>query len=411
MSFVKGKIWCGLLLLLVSFGLCGCSGAEEESQETPAAEEEFVYNGVNNVPLGGLSVFCDDVIYYVGEGENGGERICSMTDDGENDTVLYTPESALDQISFLNTDGTSLYFLETIIDPQWLGVTEKRIRKQDLASGTVETLENPSMVTCCLTYHDGALYYTEGRDMVEEDPYWMEENYGGDYRLMRLSVDGGKAEKLTDFPSAIFIIYGDRIWCGPDSWLSSIISYDLNGGDKREIYTSEEHGVELLTVYGGRIYFCEYFFEAGHKIYSIDLEGKDSRELASVIGSDCNVIDGAFYFMAHTEETIVSDSDLSVVTGQSGNVSDSDLATEESMDNSPPATGSDLVVEGADSVRIIPGSTDLFCYDRTDSGDLKLRFHKESGDESLGSFSGSWRFYSALDRKNGRILYKEQMTE
>ena len=411
MDSVKRKISWALFPLLIALALCGCSDAEEDLREAAEAETEFVSNGVNNVPLGGLSVFCDDVTYYVGEGENGGERICSMTDDGENDTVLYTPDSALDQISCLNTDGKALYFLETVIDPQGLGVSEQRIRKLDPQSGAAETLENAAMVTNCLTYHDGDLYYTESRDMTEEGPYWTEEDYGGDYRLMRLSAEGGEAEKLTDFLSANFLIYGDRVWCGPDEWLNSIVSFDLNGGDKKEIYVSKEDGVDLITVYGGRVYFREYVFEAESRVYSVDLNGKDRREITLETGTDCNVMDGKFYFMAYTPETYVSDSDLSVETDRSGGVSGSDLTVEEKTENNSAATSSDLVIEGADSLRIIPGSTDRYCCELTKTGNMKLLYHKEGGEEHLGSFSGSWRFYSVSEPKNGRTLYKVRIGE
>ncbi|MBQ1251290.1 MAG: DUF5050 domain-containing protein [Firmicutes bacterium] len=375
-----------LLLLLLVFVFCGCSSDAVSLGEISVNEE----NGSNNIPLGGLSVLGDDIIYYVGEGENGGEILCAMGLEGENEAVLYTPESNLDQISCLNYDGTALYFIEKILDPEWLGVTEQRIRKYVLQSGEITTLALGGEITNCLTYHDGYLYYTEM-------------GIGEDYALMRCSVDSGETEHLTDLYSTMFVIAADRIWCGFDPWSGMIVSYDLKGKD-RCVHYENENGVGLELIHGDRMYFYEYAFEAPGQNYSMTLSGADMREFGNEIGGEFNAVGDTLYVKSEVRTTIATSGDLGV-----------ELPVEE-IAGTLPATHSDLKIEGADNMRLIPGTVLISVYRIAENGDLELISQEEHenmslNEEGLGSISGHWRFYSVGEANNGRTLYKVNLAE
>ena len=373
-------------MLLVAFVFCGCSSDTVSLGDISVSEE----NGSNNIPLGGLSVLYDDAIYYVGEGENGGEVLCSMGLEGENEVALYTPESNLDQISCLNCDGNNLYFLETVLDPQWLGIAEQRIRKYALQNGEVTTLAVTAAITNCLTYHDGYLYYSEVGN-------------AGDYSLKRCDIDAGKTEKLTDFYSTTFVIAADRIWSGFDFWSGMIVSYDLNGKD-RHVHYENSDGVVLDLIHGDRMYFYEYAFEAPGQNYSMTLGGEDMRKFSNDIGGEYNAVGDILYVKSEVRTTIATSGDLGV-----------ELPVEEIVDTLP-ATHSDLKIEGADNMRLIPGTVLISVYRIAENGDLELisreeHENKSLNEEGLGSISGHWRFYSVGEASNGRTLYKVDLTQ
>lgn len=400
-----------MLLLGVMMIFCAACGAEE----SPAAKTLTGENGVNNIPNGGLSVLHEGTIYYVGEGENGGELLCSMDENGENQAVLYTPESNLNQISYLNTDGSGIYFMETVLDEYYLGVSDQRIQKLSLADHSVDTLGHASCVTNCLTLYGDTLYYTEARDFTEEGPYWMTGD-GGDNRLMALSVTGGTAKELNNEITENFIIYEDRIYSGLDIFAGEISSFDLNGKDKEVLYSSEEDGVNFLMLLGDRIYFKEYIFEAPPKYYSMNLNGKDVKEFTMEEASDCNAIGSDVYFAYYNQDTYTSDGDLTVESTpgtSSDTVSSSDLEVNKTEVHSDVSTNADLKIEGSESFRVIPGSTDIYHYQLNAKGKLDFVSFDEGdpGLVTLGSFSGKWRFYSALEPRNGRTLMFTALTE
>lgn len=396
MNHKKCGVLCLLLLICVIFA-AGCG----EKDVAPVNMEIDEENGSNNILLGGLSVLVDDTIYFVAEGENGGEEIHSMGLEGENETVLYVPESNLDQISYLNCDGTNLYFMESIYDPQWLSISENRIRKLELPGGEVTTLGNAGMVAACLTYHDGYLYYTDTMESGRD--------------LMRLSAEGGTPENLCDFGYEDFLIRGDRIWTAP-YFDTFVASWDLGGNDKQVYYTNDDefYGISLYAYHGNYAYVHQNVFEAEGQSYVVDLETNKEIKIDE-LGRETNTIGNYLFTMMVTNPSIVSDGDLSpyVNTGVSDVASGSDL--QESVSRSEqPATNSDLEIEG--NPKIFPGSARIIVYEILEDGSLKYLTESDyPGTESyvrdLGCISGHWNFYTVGEPGNGRTLYKENLNE
>lgn len=392
---MKKMVLCAMILLLLLFAAaCG------EQKMIPAENNEE--NGSNNIPLGGLSVLADGMIYFVGEGENGGELLCSMGLEGENEAVLYTPESNLNQIAYLNCDGTNLYFLETIYDPVWLGAGEQRICKYNLQSGEVTTLAKTGPVTKCLTYHGGYLYYTENG-----------------YTLSRISAEDGTGGLLRTVSSANFVISDGRIWDGLDGWADNIVSYNLAGNDLQIHYKGGSDGVTLLGVHNGKIYFSEHQFEDNSICYVMDIDGKNRQKLGVSIVGNCNFVGEDCFIMTTQAPLLTSDGDLTVesVTEERGNAvnsaSGSDLQVSTPQAERP-ATASDLYVEGSENVRIEPGNITIHHYEIKADGDLKrLSKRQKEGEgmfvEEFGSISGNFRFYTIPTTQNGRGLYHEQI--
>ncbi|MBQ6810301.1 MAG: DUF5050 domain-containing protein [Firmicutes bacterium] len=392
---MKKTALCVMLLLLLLFAAaCG----EKEMIPTETNPE----NGSNNIPLGGLSILCEGMIYYVDEGENGGELLCAMTEQGEDQKNLYTPESNLDQIHYLNCDGTNLYFLETIYDPVWLGAEEQRIRKYNLQSGEITTLAKTGPVTRCLTYHGGYLYYTENG-----------------CTLSRISAEDGSGGLLRTVSSGNFVIYGGRIWDGLDGWTDNIVSYNLVGGDLKIHYKGGSNGVTLHAVHNGNIYFSEHQFEDNSICYVMDINGDEPKECNVSFIGDCNFVGEHCFIMTTKKPFLASDGDLTVepVTEEERNTIDiasgSDLQPTTPVSEQP-ATASDIYVEGSENVRIEPGNITIHHYEVKDNGNLKRlgKRQKEGVEmfvETFGTISGNFRFYSIPTTQNGRGLYHEQI--
>lgn len=379
-----------ITVFLVLALFCGCG---EKPAETTLSDPQ---NGSNNAIMGGLSVLKDGMIYFVAEGENGGETISVMSENGENEAVLYAPADALTMLSDLNCDGQALYFMERIFDTETRTVIEERICRYHLQSGELTTLHSATdKAWTCITLHEDTLYFCENG-----------------FALMAMATNGSEApQKLLDFRGVYFIIHNDRIWPVSDFYKPGIdiVSYDLSGGDEQVIHKGNTF-VAIETIHNGRVYFNDYGIREGAVSKSIALDGSDEKKLSATFGYSCNPIGNTFYTAIEQNPEIASNSDLTVTpsTEELIQASPSDIRAE-TKDN---ATASDLVTE--DRVPFAPGKLVIYVHELTAYGDLKRIDTKEYPSDNifiqgLGCFSGEWRFYSIPEEGGGRSLHKEKM--
>ena len=134
-KFLSLKKYCftAVFFGLILFFAAGCSDTEEK---TTAASSP---DGTNNINCGGLSVSQGETIYYIGEGDRGGEVIYAMDSAGENIHTVYTPERHQNWLSNLNIHDNRLYFCEAVINDDFQQ-EEAQINGLDLEDLSVKKL-------------------------------------------------------------------------------------------------------------------------------------------------------------------------------------------------------------------------------------------------------------------------------
>lgn len=362
----SAKRYCLLpvLIAMILFFTGGCSLWEETEKTKKSEEKETAVSsldGINNISCGGLSVTQNDTIYYVGEGEQGGEAIYAMDLSGENICMIYTPERYLNQLSRLQIYDQRLYFYEEVFNEDF-GLDEALIKALDLDSSpeaAPEEIFSSPLELSTSYYYKGRLYFGEWN--TEND--WEDPNADHINRtmLMTVALDGGEPAFIVNYYEG-FIICDDMIYYRTDKGLSRC---DLEGKKKESLY-KDDNGMMGLQAMDGKIYFVEYHNEAAPYLMSMDLDGGNPQRVIK------DEISGEVY--------LVNARDRQLFLGLEEYVSP-DLMKTRLLTIGLDGSGKGVVVSVDDGE--IPGMDYGWCI------------------------SGDWLFYAEYDDHNGRVLYKE----
>lgn len=346
----------GMILLFTG----GCSSLEvsrvsEEEKGTTVSS----LDGSNNIACGGLSVIQNDTIYYVGEGEQGGEAIYSMDLSGENIHTLYMPERYQNWLSDLNVHDNRLYFREAVINDDF-GQEETQINVLDLSDLSIKKLYSSESLLSSPYFYKDRVYFGESRLITSEADF--EADPLSDYQLQVMDADGENLTTLLNYHEK-FLVYDDMIYYITIKGLSRC---GLKGRHQEFLY-DDDNGIAGLQAVDDRLYFVEYRNERASHFMSIELDGGHPQR---VFWSE---VRGGVYMANAKDHTIYLGTEEYV----SVNLMATHLLTIR-LDGS----GKGVVVSRDDEE--IPGYVwPIWCI------------------------SGDWLFYAESDGHNGRVLYKE----
>ncbi len=362
--FERGKAkrrWLLLALIVMILLFTGGCNSTEVSEEKGTTVSPL--DGSNNIACGGLSVTQNDTIYYVGEGEQGGEAIYSMDLSGENIHTLYTPERYQNWLSDLSLYDNRLYFREEVLndDFSW---DETQINVLDLSDFSVEKVYSSTLMLSSFYFYKDRVYFGEERLTTSEADF--EADPLSNYQLKVMDTDGENLTALFNYYDK-FLVYDDRIYYTTGKDLSRC---DLKGKHKEMIY-KYDNGIAGLQVVDGRLYFVEYRNERASRFMSMELDGGNPKKVF------WNEVRGGVY-MANAR-------DHNIYLGTEEYVS-VNLMANHLMTIRLDGRGKGVVVSTVDDE--VPGYVwSAFCL------------------------SGDWRFYAESDGDNGRVLYKEPWTK
>ncbi|HMM06240.1 MAG TPA: DUF5050 domain-containing protein [Clostridiales bacterium] len=354
---LKRRCFTVLLFALIPFFAVGCSDTKEKTTAESSPD------GINNIDCGGLSVSQGDTIYYVGEGDQGGEVIYAMDSAGENLRAVYTPERYLNWLSDLNIHDNRLYFCEAVINADF-GQEETQINVLELADLSVKKLYSSELLLPPIYFYKDHVYFGESRPItneadIEADPY-------SDYQLKVMDADGENLITLLNYHEK-FLVYDDMIYYITIKGLSRC---DLKGQGREFIY-DDDNGIAGLQVVDDRLYFVEYRNERASRFMSMDLDGGNPQR---VFWSE---VRGGVYLANAKDHNIY-------------------LGTEEYV-----------------SVNLMATHLLTIRLDGSGKGTVVSREDKEIPGYVWPGWcvSGAWLFYAESDGHNGRVLYKEPWTK
>ena len=381
---MKNCILVGISLFICVFAFVGCNGnADSADGETFSVCTDS--DGSNNGAYGNLSVTYDNEIYYVGEGENNGEWIAAMDKDGENNKVLYTAETNRNWLRYLYTDGAKLYFLEDTLNSDY-GHDKAELKCLNLHDGVSETLYSSEGIILSPVYYGDKLYFLEQGENL--GLALGEEMTADSFLLRSVSVKGGDPKDLGKVEYERFTIHNERIYAFSSHGQDELITYDLNGGNKKVIYKEEENTVVPLMFLGHRLLIAVYSFEAPPVYYTIAPDGTDKKkaDLGSFDGNmTCNSIGNKLYLLDHKKDFAATNSDLELIPQET---SSGDLSVNPEYD-------------------LYQHEYHLWEAEWDKDGNITVPFDTGVEDSALmGSFSGDWVFTATVGRYNDRILTK-----
>ncbi len=378
-------LFCGCLG--VFFGCNRVSEATDRNASEACIAVTGEQNGMNNGAFGDLSVAYDDKIYYVGD-SGGNERLYVSDLDGNQEQELFEAPW-LNDIFGLHTDGTFLYFVQSVSMEADEG--EESIWRMDLRDGSCEQIYkvNQKVITSLELYDK--LYFLESSFSEE-----LEKSY-----LKTIDIDGGKAKKLGQLKTDRIMIYDGKIYPAGNGKGKSLVRYSLEGKHKETLYTAKDGYAKFLQILNERILFEVGSSSGVPEFYTMDMDGNDVREIALNASNDnvtTNSIDGKLYVLEAYEVPVVTNSDLAIEPSSPSSATASDLKKE--SNNVQPTD--ECFTKELYNIHILS-------YDGNGNSELLQSF--QNVPPTVGSFSGKWVVYYWVNMDDYMQIYHKDLRD
>lgn len=264
------KKFCLLAILAILISLCGCSDS------TNMEQSKVVGNASGNIVNGGYSIESNGYIYYVNGldvGLTSDNYLYRVDSDWSNKTLISN-----DKMHYISIAGDWIYYsnMSDSDNPQFWG----KLYKMKL-DGTERTkiCDNESTY---VNVYDGWIYYV---NCIKD----------GDANIFKVKTDGTKNQKICDDNCDIIIVYDGWIY-----YLSVILDGNLYKGNlfKIKIDGTEKEKLSDDCMYkfilsNHRIFYTN---EIDERLYSIDINGQDLRNVTEDLVMDFNTDGNWVYF-------------------------------------------------------------------------------------------------------------------
>jgi hypothetical protein len=292
-------------------------------------------NGSIIVDASGHPILCDScpcaesdpALYFAGGNSSaGGIARCDALDTTPGETILTTPEGGA--IRDITIAGSTIYFTQEGTSP----TNKEKVRSCTLEGDDLTTLiETDTGGYRSITHDSGKLYYVrsgffpgviasndfdggdeqtlvtlEGDDSSRSVEYihhdngyiyfTSEENFGAQYSIRRVNVDGSGLTTLVTKASSEWILEGGiyvhdgKIYVLDTTGDGRIVSFDVDGSNEADVYvgdSSEPVDGLALAVWPSqeRLYFIGLGSVAAACVSHVDLDGTD-YDGAVTVGTD-----------------------------------------------------------------------------------------------------------------------------
>lgn len=223
----------------------------------------------------------DGWIYYISSHDG---LIYKMREDGTEKALITSADTQSGFMQGYTTQNLRMVGTMTVIDDTiYCRVLNsdrtKELYKINADSGEVKQLQNVGVLTSGLVVYKDWIYYCKSEDNI--------------WATYRMRTDGTENTKIADYQISSVCIENDKIYCLCKSGNSGvqIYSMDLDGSNSKPI--ADGITATRINAAGGWIYFTDTA-----AIYKIKTDGTEKMKLCDFPSSnfiDMNVLDGWIY--------------------------------------------------------------------------------------------------------------------